>query len=490
MADEVQDLQLQEITLVQLPAGVQAQRGFLRRLQDTLAPDGTLSALTPGPSANVFVVPHAAEEAVREKLGIQSYSQWIQFLRDSGAQGVNLLHRDAYIALETRGATVYKGELISQPKVSSPHPEPQAQADVAAVVQPAFAGPYDWHIDDRGVNAAKAWRMFVTDKGATSRLPWAEVRIAHIDTGYTEHAALGWSQGASSFVFPDQGRDFWQGDDSMDGPRDPFLPGFPGHGTRISAAIAGFFPTAKGGPFYGVAPGAQIIPYRVTDSVIVDHVQDHIRDAIRAAIAAHCHVVNISLGALRPSRSLAKALDDAYDAGLIVVCAAGQVWGEVIYPGRFNRCVTMGGVGPGLRPWRSAATGIYVDLCGPADEIRRVRAQELPPGRTAKEMAPKTGDGTSYATACCSGAAALWLAWHGLDNLKNTYGPTGLWQIPKAFKYLAMVTAKAGKWSSEITDKYGRGVLDIPTLLAADLPAAGSMRKENLAYGVFDDGSL
>jgi subtilisin family serine protease len=99
-------------------------------------------------------------------------------------------------------------------------------------------------------------------------------------------------------------------------------------------------------PFYGVAPGAQIIPYRVTDSVIVDHVQNNIRDAIRAAIAAKCHVVNISLGALRQSRSLASALDEAYDAGLIVVCAAGQVWGEVIYPGRFNRCVTMGGVGP------------------------------------------------------------------------------------------------------------------------------------------------
>lgn len=490
MADEVQDLQIQEITIVQLAAGIQAQRKFLRRLQDTLAPEGTLSALTPGPSANVFVVPHAAEEAIREKLGLHGSQQWAHFLRDAGAQSVNSLHREAYIALETRGATLYKGELISQPKVSRPHPEPQSQADEAAVVQPAFAGPYDWHIDDRGVNAAKAWRMFVTEKGATTRLPWGDVRIAHIDTGYTEHAALGWDQGKSSFVFPDQGEDFWLGDEARDGPRDPFLPGFPGHGTRISAAIAGFFPAAKGGPFYGVAPGAQVIPYRVTDSVIVDHVQHHIRDAIRAAIAAKCHVVNISLGALRPSRSLAKALDDAYEAGLIVVCAAGQVWGEVIYPGRYNRCVTMGGVGPGLKPWQSAATGIYVDLCGPADEIRRVQAQDLPPRRTSSGMAPKTGDGTSYATACCSGAAALWLAWHGLDTLKNMYGPSGLWQIPKAFKYLAMMTAKSGNWNSEITEKYGRGVLDIPALLAAELPAAGSMRMENPAYGVFDDATL
>jgi subtilisin family serine protease len=490
MADEVQDLQLKEITLVQLPPGANAKRQFLMKLQNELAPEGTLSALTPGPSADVFVVPHAAEQAVREKLGIPSTAQWVQCLKDWNAQTVNLLQLDAYIALETRGSTVYKGELISQPKVSAPHPQAQAKSADVGQVQPQFAGPYDWHIDERGVNAAKAWRMFVTEKGATDRLPWADVRIAHIDTGYTEHAALGWNQGSSSFVFPDQGKDLWQGDDALDGPRDPFLPGFPGHGTRISAAIAGFYPTAAGGPFYGVAPGAKIIPYRVTDSVIVDHVQDHVREAIRAAIRAKCHVVNISLGALRPSKFLSEAVDEAYEAGLIVVCAAGQVWGEVIYPGRFNRCVTLGGVGPGLKPWRSAATGIYVDLCGPADEIRRVKAQDLAPGKTATGIAPKTGDGTSYATACCTGAAALWLAWHGLDTLKEIYGPTGIWQIPKAFKYLVMTTAKPGDWPAGVTDTYGRGVLDIPALLAAKLPIAGSMRKENLAYGVFDDGSL
>ncbi|WP_439588257.1 S8 family peptidase [Hydrogenophaga sp.] len=490
MTQEVQDLQLKDITTVQLPASVTAQKQFLKKLQAALAPEGELSALTTGPSENVFVVPHAAEQAVREKQGHLSTDQWKTLLEDWGALSVNTLALKAYIALETRGAILHEGELISPPKISIPHPEPQVKYQGGAVIQAAFAGPYDWHIDQRSVGAAEAWRMFSGKPSFASDLPWAGVRIAHIDTGYTEHAALGWDSGHSPYVHPDQGRDFWQGDHDQDGPRDPFLPGFPGHGTRISAAIAGFRPDAQGGPFYGVAPGAQIIPYRVTDSVIVDHVQDHIRDAIRAAIASGCHVVNISLGALRPSRALAAALDDAYDAGLIVVCAAGQVWGEVIYPGRFNRCITMGGVGPGLKPWSSAATGIYVDLCGPADEIRRVQAEKLPPGQTATQIAPKTGDGTSYATACCSGAAALWLAWHGLDKLKQKYSAPGLWQIPKAFKYLARKTARKGNWPDSITDKYGSGVLDIPALLKAPLPDAGTMRKENLAYGQFDDGSL
>jgi hypothetical protein len=490
MKNKVEDLQLKEITLVKLLPVLSDQLKFLERLQEALASEGTLSSLTPGPSDEVFVVPHEAELAIRKKLGITSTAHWIQRLKSWGAQTVNTLLLDAYIALETRGATLYKGELISRSKVTAPHPVAQSIHPDAASVQPAFAGPYDWHIDERGVNAASAWRMFVTEKNAIASLPWAAVRIAHIDTGYTEHAAMGWNTGNSSFVLHNEGKDFWPGADASDDPRDPFLPGFPGHGTRISAAIAGFYPTASGGPFYGVAPGAKIIPYRVTDSVIVDHVQNHIREAIRQAIADQCHVVNISLGALRPSRSLAAALDDAYDAGVIVVCAAGQVWGEVIYPGRFNRCVTMGGVGPGLKPWRSAATGIHVDLCGPADEIRRVLAESLSPGQTATKIAVNTGDGTSYATACCSGAAALWLAWHGMDMLKTHYGPTGLWQIPKAFKYLAMTTAKPGSWPADITDKYGRGVLDIPALLNAELPPPGSMRKENAAYGEFDNGSL
>ena len=490
MPDEVQDLQLKEITTVQLAASATAQRRFLKKLQAALAQQGELSALTTGPSANVFVVPHAAEQTLREKLGSQTADQWATVLKGWGALTVSTLAIDAYIALETRGAILYEGELISPSKVSVPHPEPQRKPQGDSVVQAAFAGPYDWHLDQRGVNAAEAWKMFAGKPDFASRLPWVDVQIAHIDTGYTEHAALGWEQGSSTYVHPGQGRDFWNGDHDQDGPRDPFLPGSPGHGTRISAAIAGFYPGAMGGPFYGVAPGAQIIPYRVADSVIVDHVQHHVRDAISDAIDSGCHVVNISLGALRPSRSLAAALDDAYEAGLIVVCAAGQVWGEVIYPGRFNRCVTVGGVGPGLRPWSSAATGIYVDLCGPADEIRRVQAESLAPGQTASNIAPKTADGTSYATACCSGAAALWLAWHGLDNLKLKYSATGLWQIPKAFKYLAMTTAKKGSWPASITDKYGSGVLDIPALLKAPLPGAGGMRKENLAYGPFDNGSL
>ncbi len=486
----IEDLSLTHITTVQLPASRAAQRQFLAGLSTNPVLGGSLSALQPGPAADVFVIPHGVEQAIRAGLGLNAQG-WEAWLRQHGALTVNALQRDAYVALMTRGATLQAGAVLGAAKVTLPNGQPQHQDAAAAAVLPKdFVGPHDWHLDERGVNAVRAWALFAAEPRFDNQLPWADIRIGHIDTGYTEHVALGWNAGTSVTVRHTEGRDFWDGAHDQDGPRDPFLPGFPGHGTRISAAMSGFWPAAPGGPFYGVAPGAQVLPLRVTDSVIVDHVQHHVRDAIRHAVDHGCQVINISLGALRRSSSLAAALDHAWMKGCIVVCAAGQVWGEVIYPGRFNRCVTMGGVGPGLTPWRSGAKGPYVDLCGPADSIRRVLAESLPPKQAANQMAQETGDGTSYATAACSAAAALWLSWHGVQDLRARYAPHGLWQIPKIFKALAMQTARPGKWPASEAGQYGTGVLDIEALLKAPLPASGTVRQENEANGQFDNGSM
>jgi lambda repressor-like predicted transcriptional regulator len=292
--------------------------------------------------------------------------------------------------------------------------------------------------------------------------------------------------GTSTTVFPSRGYDYWDGAIDPD-PRDEWLVGFPGHGTRISGAIAGFAVAPTPVPFYGVAPGVAVVPFRVTDSVIVDHKKREIGQAIRRAVDAGCHVVNISLGALFGSRHLSDALDYAYERGVIVVCAAGQVWGEVIYPGRYNRCITMGGIGPGLRPWRSAARGIYVDLCGPADVIRRIKAEKLPPGTAAGAIHPRPdGDGTSYATATCTGVAALWLAWHGVAALRAYAGANDLWRIPAAFKKLARATATPGNWSAAEAANYGSGVINAAALLAAPLPAIDSIVKASAAADPFD----
>jgi lambda repressor-like predicted transcriptional regulator len=473
------------VTIVQLRATASAQRRFLQNLLNALSTQGSLTRLTPGPSNNVFVIPQILETQLRAKPSLKSTVTWEVQLRTWGALTVNSLSSSALMAVMQRGAMVAKGDKAPSAPVSLIN---QPMASTAATDTPLphhFQGPFDWHLDERGANVVNAWAMFANGPKFAGKLPWDDINVGHIDTGYTEHVALGWKNGSSSTVKPNLGHDYWDGPADPD-PRDEWLPAFPGHGTRISGAIAGFLTNTPTNPYYGVAPGATIIPYRVTDSVIIDHVKDHVADAIREAVEDGCHVVNISLGAWFGSRKLADALDHAYDNGVIVVCAAGQVLQEVIYPGRYNRCVTMGGVGPGFKPWSSGARGQYVDLCAPADVIRRIKAEKLPHGTAADTVNPNAdGSGTSYATATCSGIAALWLAWHGVGALKAHYAAGGVWQIAQAFKKLARQTATPGTWPAGSND-YGSGVINAAALLAAPLPSNGSLSKAIKAAGVFD----
>ncbi|HSV44377.1 MAG TPA: S8 family serine peptidase [Ramlibacter sp.] len=471
------------VTTVQLPSSVAKRRAFLAALQSALGGRQVLGNLSPGPADDVFVIPAPAEELLRASPALAGDAQWQAQLQAWGALAVNTLSTSSLLALTRRGGLPTTAGL--QPaKLSSPLAAPVGIAAAATTtLPPAFQGPFDWHLDTGGVNVAKAWELFSGSPQFAGALPWAGIKVGHVDTGYTEHAALGWSAGASPTVDVPAGHDFW--DDDPDA-RDEMIPGFPGHGTRISATIAGFLAGGAGRPYYGAAPGVQIVPYRVTDSVGIDHVTRHVAAAIREAVADGCQVINVSLGALFHHGHLSDAIDFAYDNGVITVCAAGNVWKEVIYPGRYNRCITMGGIGPGRKPWSGSAKGIYVDLCAPADRMRRVKAQALPPGTAGSMLEPHDdGDGTSYATALCSGVAALWLAWHGPAALQARYAAGGKWQVAAAFKALLRATAlvPAG-WDST---EYGSGVIDAAALLGAALPADGVLTAAKAAADVFDD---
>lgn len=349
----------------------------------------------------------------------------------------------------------------------------------------------DWFIDQCGL--PEAWAMFAGPQD------WAGVRVGHIDTGYTEHPALGF--GATPWVHPDLGLNTFrrrQGppeeggmyfDDFVDeyaGPRDNLTGANAGHGTRTASLIAGLHvpPRADSDsrPFFGAAPGVFIVPYRVTDSVIVDHVKDDIAQAIRHAVDTRgCRVISISLGALFGAPKLARALDHAYERGVIVCAAAGNVVREVIYPGRYNRVVTVGGVTPlqqggrlVMKPWSGSARGEYVDICGPADRIRRASTDR----RGSREIMTiaGNGNGTSYATALCAGIAVLWLARHGaaLDAL---YGGAP-WARAAAFKALLTAPGICDTPQGWDTGRFGAGIYRADRLLAAPLPPLAGLKKE------------
>nr|WP_297353995.1 S8/S53 family peptidase [uncultured Caldimonas sp.] len=410
-------------------------------------------------------------------------------LTQAGAIGFNTLGAEAYAQLalmrDVRGRT-------------TPVPPAAPGTPIDVIRPPTYwrEGWYqgrqiklDWHVVAAGLPGAWA------ELGADGPGAYADIKVGHIDTGYTEHPALGFGSPQGTWLLPQQGVNYWR--DKVEdydtgegppehwnappeypGPRDNHTGSFPGHGTRTCSVLCGLYAPQPpiDYPFFGAAPGVPVIPYRITDSVLIDHVQDLLAKAIGDAVAKGARVISISLGAARRSKRVAKAVTAAYRQGVIICAAAGNTVPPVIYPGRFNCVVTLGGAttsnGVDLHPWRGASRGPAVDVSGPADAIRRPTTV-MTGGRESYRI-DGPGNGTSFATALCAGIAALWLARRRTD-LEAAYG-AHRWAHAAAFKKLVVDTAHTPPgWNQR---DYGRGVYQADALLKADLPTLGELTEE------------
>lgn len=305
-------------------------------------------------------------------------------------------------------------------------------------------------------------------------IDWGDVWIAHPDTGYTNNPVFDWSDGQSGMLLVDRGVNYKEPGGE---PRDPLTyKGFPGHGTRTGSVLCGNFP----GTFLGVAPGVPTVPYRTTNSVILSNKKrrQNIANAIRHAVDHNnCEVISISLGihmlSIFSGRPLGKAVDYAYENGIIVVAAGGQVIDRVTYPGKFSRTIGVGGVRPDSNVWfRYHRDWLkYIDVWAPADEIWRANTT-IENG--TEVFSYDYGDGTSYATTHVAAAAAMWLVYRDAD-IDAAYSKP--WQRVEAFRKLIKQTHQAVEGDYQPAD--GTGILDIHALLQAEVPAADDLKFEN-----------
>ncbi len=344
--------------------------------------------------------------------------------------------------------------------------ETRGPAPAAPVAPPAVA-PQQWNLEC--VNAHAAWNIM----GGFDGFDWGSIRIGHLDTGYTQHPVFGpWNQGLSPSLLPQEGMNFF---DQSPGPGDP-LPnhGTPGHGTRTSSILTG----RADGTLLGIAPRVPVVPYRVTDFVVIDTLgwQNRMGEAINhAVLSTGCSVLSISLGdpCYAPSE-MGRAIDQAYERGVIVVAAAGNYTSEGTYPGRYSRVISAGGITVGDQPWNGSSRGSWVTLSAPADQIWRADSVRQADGST-RYIYGGDGDGTSYATVHISAAAVMWRAHHG-HALDNLYAARP-WQYVEAFRKLVTATARVPNgWNGK---QFGAGVLDIAALLKADLPAPDKLVKQD-----------
>jgi thermitase len=117
------------------------------------------------------------------------------------------------------------------------------------------------------------------------------------------------------------------------------------------------------------APGAQIMPVRVLNSDGVGTLWT-IVEGLKYAVANHAQVINLSLSFARNSGVLTNAVNDAWAAGAIVVCAAGNRNSQVpIFPAGNSHVITVAGLDAMNAKASFSNFGATVDVCAPAVKV-------------------------------------------------------------------------------------------------------------------------
>lgn len=371
------------------------------------------------------------------------------------------------------------------------------------------------------------------------------VIVAQMDTGYTPNCQYADDESVpTTGLEAKYGRDFFTDPLSGDA-RDPLTPPTwvpesrqPGHGTRTATALLSPHKVGTCKPrqpedqVFGVAyPDVTLWPVRVADGILLG-LPKILRTALppldqrvfalslgiehasrgKPFFPEKAQVISISMGGEsdEPSDRLPCVAGLAERSGVIIVAAAGQLpapgltkWlffrgkQPVAFPGRYASTIAVSGSTIHGEPWKDACHGKEVDVTAPAEYVWRGNT-ECGVGETVGH-----GRGTSFATALTAGVAAMWVRYHGYENLWNMYGPAlssaFRWVLknggtrtpvqladeldgdadltkylrdhPGVPNYRVMVRERSRKKKWWETGEYGRGLIDADRVLATPLPS-------------------
>ncbi|HEV7784491.1 MAG TPA: S8 family serine peptidase, partial [Thermoanaerobaculia bacterium] len=326
--------------------------------------------------------------------------------------------------------------------------------------------PPHWSLAQMGV--PDAWSTWKAKPGNENRTPGTGILVAHPDTGYTRHARLVphlFPQTAGGSLF---GKNFVERDqpDGFDPMKDQSFASFPGHGTSAASVIAaGDDP----GEPWGVAPGAKILPLRVSSSVIHLSFQN-LCDALVEAMDQKAHVISMSLGGPLGSELLNSLIRKALDQGIILVAAAGNNAPTVVFPARIPGVLACAASNAVAAPWRFSGLGGEVAITAPGELVWH--DWERLDGKGNPQDDRTNSSGTSFATANVAGLVALWLSYHGRDNLIRNHCDNRAELLPFLFR-LCLERSSDGKPDFFRGGKggFGKGIAKADKLLQQALPS-------------------
>ncbi|MDX2249503.1 MAG: S8 family serine peptidase [Bacteroidia bacterium] len=363
---------------------------------------------------------------------------------------------------------------------------------------PAIEETIGWHLDENHSQLAQA-REEVQKK--VGDLP--VIRIAQIDTGYVLN-----HPGQPKYLNFDLARSFVNGENrnqALDakGGGD----GQDGHGLGTVTILAGKkaklpSPVFRPGEMeteIGAIPFAEVIPIRISDSVAILNTENFC-EAVRHAIEAECEVITMSMGG-KPSLKMARAVNEAYEAGIVMVTAAGNNWFKgiksllpkcVLFPAAFPRVIAATGAMYNQRPYDKE---FMVKSREDTDMSRHMQGSWGPPSRMTKALAAyspnilwadnsflqpfvRNGAGTSCATPQVAASAALWIAYHKEElKAKGYYNPGQQWKKVEAVRYALYRSAAKESAFPDWKKYYGNGIVRAFDALKVDVPDDSLLQK-------------
>ncbi len=174
------------------------------------------------------------------------------------------------------------------------------------------------------------------------------------------------------------------------------------HGTFVASIVAMNTNNGQGGA--GVCWACKIMPVKVLDNTGSGSTFN-VAQGVDWAVSHGAKVINLSLGSSSPDSGLQPSVDNAWNAGVVVVAASGNSNGPVLYPAAYANVIAVGSNNQAGVRSSFSNFGPELDVMAPGEGV--FGADCLCNGHTGYYA---TGSGTSFASPHVAGVVGLMIS--------------------------------------------------------------------------------